>query len=159
MFTVDTDRIQAAASDMSGIAGEIESSVGAMHARLTSLEGSWTGAAATEFQGAGQRVDRACRVGSAPTSPRSRRSPRGPAAATPRPNRACGVVRPLSEVARLLRGAHQRHRALVDDYAAGSDVAERRGELDLRPGTCDADRPPVAVAYRTVSERDGPRHG
>ena len=51
MFTVDTDRIQAAASDMSGIAAEIESSVGAMHARLTSLEGSWTGAAATEFQG------------------------------------------------------------------------------------------------------------
>ena len=48
MFTVDTDRIQAAASDMSGIAGEIESSVAAMHARLTSLEGSWTGAAATE---------------------------------------------------------------------------------------------------------------
>jgi 6 kDa early secretory antigenic target len=51
MFTVDTDRIQAAASDMSSIAGEIESSVGAMHARLTSLDGSWTGAAATEFQG------------------------------------------------------------------------------------------------------------
>ncbi len=51
MFTVDTDRIQAAASDMSAIAGDIESSVGAMHARLTSLEGSWTGAAAAEFQG------------------------------------------------------------------------------------------------------------
>jgi len=51
MFTVDTDRIQAAASDMSGIAGEIESSVSAMHARLTALEGSWTGVAATEFQG------------------------------------------------------------------------------------------------------------
>lgn len=51
MFTVDTDRIQTAASDMSSIAGEIESSVAAMHARLTSLEGSWTGAAATEFQG------------------------------------------------------------------------------------------------------------
>ena len=51
MFTVDTDRIQAAASDMSAIAGEIESAVGAMHARLTSLEGSWTGMAAAEFQG------------------------------------------------------------------------------------------------------------
>ena len=51
MFTVDTDRIQTAATDMSSIAGEIESSVSAMHARLTSLEGSWTGAAATEFQG------------------------------------------------------------------------------------------------------------
>jgi 6 kDa early secretory antigenic target len=51
MFTVDTDRIQAAASDMSGIAVEIESAVSAMHARLTSLEGSWTGVAASEFQG------------------------------------------------------------------------------------------------------------
>ncbi|MEO8829454.1 WXG100 family type VII secretion target [Lapillicoccus sp.] len=51
MFTVDTDRIQAASSDMSGIAGDIESSVGAMHARLSSLEGSWSGAAAAEFQG------------------------------------------------------------------------------------------------------------
>ena len=38
MFTVDTDRIPAAASDMSGIAAEMVS-VGAMHARLTSLEG------------------------------------------------------------------------------------------------------------------------
>lgn len=51
MFTVDTDRIQAAASDMSSIAAEIEGSVSAMHARLTSLEGSWTGTAAAEFQG------------------------------------------------------------------------------------------------------------
>ena len=50
MFTVDTNRISAAASDMSSIASEIESSVQAMHSRLTSLEGSWTGAAAAQFQ-------------------------------------------------------------------------------------------------------------
>ncbi len=49
-FTVDTERIHAASSDMTTIAGEIESSVGAMHSRLTSLEGAWTGTAATEFQ-------------------------------------------------------------------------------------------------------------
>lgn len=50
-FTVDTERIQAASTDMSSIAGEIESSVSAMHSRLTSLQGAWTGVAATEFQG------------------------------------------------------------------------------------------------------------
>ncbi len=49
-FTVDTERIQAASSDMSTIAGEIESSVGAMHSRLTDLQGAWTGTAAAEFQ-------------------------------------------------------------------------------------------------------------
>ncbi len=49
-FTVDTDRIHAASSDMTAIAGEIETSVGSMHARLTALEGAWTGTAATEFQ-------------------------------------------------------------------------------------------------------------
>ncbi len=49
-FTVDTERIQSASSDMSAIAGEIESSVGAMHARLSALQGAWTGSAAAEFQ-------------------------------------------------------------------------------------------------------------
>lgn len=50
-FTVDTERIQAASSDMASIAGDIESSVGAMHARLSALQDSWTGVAAAEFQG------------------------------------------------------------------------------------------------------------
>ncbi len=50
-FTVDTERIQAASSDMATIAGEIESSVSAMHARLIALQGAWTGTAAAEFQG------------------------------------------------------------------------------------------------------------
>ncbi|MGI8717756.1 MAG: WXG100 family type VII secretion target [Lapillicoccus sp.] len=50
-FTVDTERINAASVDIKRIAAEIESSVSAMRARLSGLQGAWTGAAATEFQG------------------------------------------------------------------------------------------------------------
>lgn len=50
-FTVDTERIQAASADMAAIAGDIESSVAAMQARLTALEGAWSGSAAAQFQG------------------------------------------------------------------------------------------------------------
>ncbi|MEI2730855.1 MAG: WXG100 family type VII secretion target [Dermatophilaceae bacterium] len=51
-FSVDTEQIGTAASDIARIAGDIETSVAAMMARLTGLQSTWSGAAATEFQGA-----------------------------------------------------------------------------------------------------------
>lgn len=51
-FSVDTEQIGSAAADIGRIAGDIESSVATMMARLTGLQGSWTGAAAGEFQAA-----------------------------------------------------------------------------------------------------------
>lgn len=51
-FTVDTDQIQAAAGDIGRIAAEIEQSVAAMMARLTTLQSSWSGAASSEFHAA-----------------------------------------------------------------------------------------------------------
>ncbi len=49
-FTVDTDRITTASADISRIAGDIEGSVAEMTSRLSALSGSWTGAAASEWQ-------------------------------------------------------------------------------------------------------------
>lgn len=49
-FTVDTDRIEAAAGDMARIAGDIETSVAAMAGRMQSLAGVWSGTAASEWQ-------------------------------------------------------------------------------------------------------------
>lgn len=49
-FTVDTDRIQTTAGDISRIAHDIETSVTAMAARMQGLQSAWTGTAATEWQ-------------------------------------------------------------------------------------------------------------
>lgn len=49
-FTVDTEQIRNASTDINRIAGDLESSVAAMMARIQGLEGSWTGSAASEFQ-------------------------------------------------------------------------------------------------------------
>ena len=113
MFTVDTDRIQAAASDMSGIAGEIESSVSAMHARLTSLEGSWTGAGRDRVPGPGQRVDRV--AGSGPRRPR--------------PDRRAHLTGK-----RQLRGDRTRRAGLVRALSAGRRVTARTGRRRRLPG-------------------------
>lgn len=50
-FTVDTDQIRAASTDITRIAGEIESSVAAMMGKIQGLEaGAWRGGAAADFQ-------------------------------------------------------------------------------------------------------------
>ncbi len=49
-FTVDTERIQAASGDIARISSEIDSQVVAMMARLTGLQGAWTGTASARFQ-------------------------------------------------------------------------------------------------------------
>jgi WXG100 family type VII secretion target len=49
-FHVDTERIQAAAGDISRIAGEIDGQVAAMMGRLQSLQDAWTGSASARFQ-------------------------------------------------------------------------------------------------------------
>jgi len=49
-FTVDTERIQAASGDIARISSEIDSQVTAMMARLTGLQGAWTGTASARFQ-------------------------------------------------------------------------------------------------------------
>ncbi len=49
-FQVDTERIQAASGDIARISGEIESQVGAMMSRLTTLQDAWKGSASTQFQ-------------------------------------------------------------------------------------------------------------
>lgn len=50
-FQVDTDRIHAAAGDISRISGEIDGQVAAMMGRLTALQDAWSGSAAGQFQG------------------------------------------------------------------------------------------------------------
>jgi WXG100 family type VII secretion target len=50
-FRVDTDRISAAAGDISAISAEIDGQVAAMMARLTALQDAWTGTAAGQFHG------------------------------------------------------------------------------------------------------------
>jgi WXG100 family type VII secretion target len=47
---VDTDHIRTASGDIARISGEIDAQVTAMMARLTSLQGAWTGGAASRFQ-------------------------------------------------------------------------------------------------------------
>jgi WXG100 family type VII secretion target len=49
-FQVDTDRIGAASTDVSRIGTDIDAQVAAMMARLTALQGAWTGSAAARFQ-------------------------------------------------------------------------------------------------------------
>ncbi len=49
-FQVDTDRIQAAAGDISRIASEIDGQVAAMMGRLQGLQDAWTGSASARFQ-------------------------------------------------------------------------------------------------------------
>lgn len=49
-FSVDTQNVQSAGADIQRIAGEIESSVSQMTARLRGLQSTWTGAASHEFQ-------------------------------------------------------------------------------------------------------------
>lgn len=49
IFRVDTDRIATASADIRRISGSIDSEVRAMMARLTDLQGSWQGSAATNF--------------------------------------------------------------------------------------------------------------
>ncbi len=48
-FQVDTDLIQAGASDIARIAADIETQVQAMMGRLDSLQDAWRGTAATRF--------------------------------------------------------------------------------------------------------------
>lgn len=50
-FTVDTERIAAAAVDVGHISGEIESQVAALMGRLTALQDAWQGSASAGFQG------------------------------------------------------------------------------------------------------------
>jgi len=49
-FTVDTEQIQAASGDIARISTEIDGQVTAMMARLTGLQGAWTGMAAARLQ-------------------------------------------------------------------------------------------------------------
>ena len=49
-FTVDTERIQAASGDIARISTEIDGQVTAMMARLTGLQGAWTGSASARFE-------------------------------------------------------------------------------------------------------------
>jgi WXG100 family type VII secretion target len=49
-FTVDTEQIQAASGDIARISSEIDAQVTAMMARLTGLQGAWTGTASARFQ-------------------------------------------------------------------------------------------------------------
>jgi early secretory antigenic target protein ESAT-6 len=50
-FTVDTERIAAAAGDVARISAEIEGQVATMMARLNGLQDAWTGSASVQFQG------------------------------------------------------------------------------------------------------------
>lgn len=50
-FTVDTDQIRSTSTDITRLAGDIESSVAAMMGKIQSLEaGAWKGGAAADFQ-------------------------------------------------------------------------------------------------------------
>lgn len=49
-FTVDTEQIQVASGDIARISAEIDNQVTAMMARLTGLQGAWTGTASARFQ-------------------------------------------------------------------------------------------------------------
>ena len=49
-FSVDVAALQGASGDVARNAADIESSVAALMGRLNGLHGSWTGAAATEFE-------------------------------------------------------------------------------------------------------------
>lgn len=55
MFSVDAAQVQNATQSAQATIGRIQSEVGALLAQLTGLESSWTGQAATAFQGAVQQ--------------------------------------------------------------------------------------------------------
>jgi WXG100 family type VII secretion target len=50
-FSVDTERIAAASSDIKRISGEVDAQVAAMMGRLTGLQDAWQGSASQRFQG------------------------------------------------------------------------------------------------------------
>jgi WXG100 family type VII secretion target len=49
-YQVDSEAVLAATGSVRGSIARIQSEVGALHGRLTDLQGSWTGQAATAFQ-------------------------------------------------------------------------------------------------------------
>lgn len=51
-YQVDSEAVLAATAAARGTIGRIQGEVGALHGQLTSLQGSWSGPAATAFQGA-----------------------------------------------------------------------------------------------------------
>lgn len=50
-FHIDSEAVAAATANAQAAASRIQSDVQALHARLTELEGSWSGQAAAAFQG------------------------------------------------------------------------------------------------------------
>ncbi|CAN5459913.1 WXG100 family type VII secretion target [soil metagenome] len=51
-YQVDSEAVLAATSAAKSTIGRIQGEVGALHGQLTNLQGSWTGSAASAFQGA-----------------------------------------------------------------------------------------------------------
>ena len=51
-YQVDSEAVLSATSAARSTIGRIQGEVGALHAQLANLQGSWTGPAATAFQGA-----------------------------------------------------------------------------------------------------------
>jgi len=51
-YQVDSEAVLAATTAAKGTIGRIQGEVGALHGQLTSLQASWSGPAATAFQGA-----------------------------------------------------------------------------------------------------------
>lgn len=51
VFSVDTERIAAASTDIGRISADIESQVATLMGRLTSLQDAWQGSASAGFQG------------------------------------------------------------------------------------------------------------
>ncbi|MCY7290509.1 MAG: WXG100 family type VII secretion target, partial [Cryobacterium sp.] len=52
MYQVDSEAVLSTTATARGTISRIQSDVGDLHAQLTSLEGSWSGQAASAFQGA-----------------------------------------------------------------------------------------------------------
>lgn len=50
-YQIDSDAVAAATATVQAAMGRIQSEVSGLHARLVDLQGSWTGQAATAFQG------------------------------------------------------------------------------------------------------------
>ncbi len=51
-YQVDSEAVMAATAAAKGTIGRIQGEVGALHGQLTNLQGSWSGPAASAFQGA-----------------------------------------------------------------------------------------------------------
>ena len=54
-YTVDSDAVASAAGAIGATVGRIQGEAASLHAQLDALQGAWTGAAATAFQGVVQR--------------------------------------------------------------------------------------------------------